>query len=118
MSFARDFDFGGRRALVTGAANGFGAEIAALLSEHGASLVLADREADPLRDMAGHWNAEYHIYDQADVASVDGLIEKCGRIDILINCAGILVAKPLLDTSMDEVRRLIDVDFIGVFQLI
>lgn len=118
MSFARDFDFGGRRALVTGAANGFGAEIAALLSEHGASLVLADREADPLRDMAGRLNAEYHIYDQADVASVDSLIEKCGRIDILINCAGILVAKPLLDMSMDEVRRLIEVDFIGVFQLI
>ena len=117
MSFARDLDFGGRRALVTGAANGFGAEIATLLSEHGASLILADREADSLRDIAGRLNAKYYIYDQADVASVHSLIEKCGDVDILVNCAGILTAKPLLDTSVDEARRLVEVDFIGVFQL-
>ena len=59
MSFAKDLDFGGRRALVTGAANGFGAAIAALLAEHGASLVLADREEDTLKDIAGRLNAKY-----------------------------------------------------------
>jgi NAD(P)-dependent dehydrogenase (short-subunit alcohol dehydrogenase family) len=117
VSLARDFDFGGRRALVTGAANGFGAAIATLLAEHGASLVLADREEDALRDIAGRLNAEYHVYDQADAASIDSLIASCGAVDILMNCAGILVAKPLLETSIDEVRRLVDVDFIGVFQI-
>jgi NAD(P)-dependent dehydrogenase (short-subunit alcohol dehydrogenase family) len=118
VSLARDFDFSGRRALVTGAANGFGAAIATLLAEYGATLVLADREADALRDIAGRLNAEHHVYDQANVASVDSLIASCGPVDILMNCAGILVAKPLLDTSIDEVRRLVDVDFIGVFQLL
>lgn len=117
MSFAKDLDFGGRRALVTGAANGFGAAIAALLGEHGTSLVLADREEGPLRDIAGRLKAKYHVYDQADAASVESLIANSGAVDILVNCAGVLVAKPLLETSLDEVRRLVDVDFVGVLQL-
>jgi NAD(P)-dependent dehydrogenase (short-subunit alcohol dehydrogenase family) len=117
MSLAEDFDFKGRRALVTGAANGFGAAIATLLAEHGASLVLADREEDPLRAIATRLNAESHVYDQGDTASVDRLIANAGAVDILMNCAGILVAKPVLETSIDEVRQLFDVDFLGVFQL-
>lgn len=117
MRLARDFDFKGQRALVTGAANGFGAAIATLLAECGASLVLADREEDALKDIAGRLNAESHVYDQAEMASVKRLIASCGAIDILINCAGILVAKPLLETSVEEVRGLFDVDFLGVFQL-
>jgi NAD(P)-dependent dehydrogenase (short-subunit alcohol dehydrogenase family) len=117
MSLAKDLDFKGQRALVTGAANGFGAAIATLLAEHGASLVLADQEQAALEAIATRLNAEAHVYDQADTASVDRLIESAGAVDILINCAGILVAKPILETSIEEARKLFDVDFIGVFQL-
>jgi NAD(P)-dependent dehydrogenase (short-subunit alcohol dehydrogenase family) len=117
VSLKRDFDFTGRRALVTGAANGFGAAIAALLAEHGASLVLADQEQDTLQAVASRLRASFHAYDQGDSGSVDGLVEAAGDVDILINCAGILVAKPLLETSLEELRRLMDVDFIGVCRL-
>jgi NAD(P)-dependent dehydrogenase (short-subunit alcohol dehydrogenase family) len=117
VSLMKDFDFAGRRALVTGAANGFGAAISALLAEHGASLVLADQEQDTLEAVAGRLKASFHVYDQADTGSVDGLVDAAGAVDILINCAGILVAKPLLETSVEELRRLIDVDFIGLCRL-
>jgi NAD(P)-dependent dehydrogenase (short-subunit alcohol dehydrogenase family) len=113
----KDFDFAGRRALVTGAANGIGAAISALLAEHGASLVLADQEQDTLETVAGPLDASFHVYDQGDSRSVDGLVEAVGDVDILINCAGILVAKPLLETSVEELRRLMDVDFIGLCRL-
>lgn len=117
MTLTSDLNFAGRRALVTGAANGIGAAISALLAQHGATLVLADQEPDTLEAAANRLNAQFHVYDQGDSHSVDRLVEAVGYVDTLINCAGMLVAKPLLETSMEEVRRLIDVDFVGLCRL-
>jgi NAD(P)-dependent dehydrogenase (short-subunit alcohol dehydrogenase family) len=116
-SLAQDLDFSGRRVLITGAANGFGAAIAKQFATHGGTLVLADREEDTLRAVASRLGATAHVYDQADLASVEKLAAEAGAIDILINNAGILVAKPLLDMSVEDIRRLVDVDFIGVVRL-
>lgn len=49
MSLAQDLDFSGKRVLVTGAANGFGAAIAREFAKCGAVLLLADIEEEPLR---------------------------------------------------------------------
>ncbi|MGZ3338417.1 MAG: SDR family NAD(P)-dependent oxidoreductase [Reyranella sp.] len=117
MSLAQDFDFTGRRILLTGAANGFGAAMAALFHAAGARLVLADIEEQALAGIASRYGAEAHVFDQADPVSVERLAEQAGPVDILINNAGVLVAKPLLETSFEEVRRLIDVDFVGALRL-
>lgn len=117
-SLSEDLDFAGRRVLVTGAANGFGEAIAELFADHGAKLVLADREADALEKVAGRLGATAHVYDQSDIASIDAMAAAAGDIDVLINNAGILVAKPLLETSIEEIRRLVDVDFVGAVRLI
>ena len=115
---AQDLDFSGRRVLVTGAANGFGEAIAELFAAHGATLVLADREADALGNVASRLGAAALVYDQSDIASIDALVPAAGEIDVLINNAGILIAKPLLETSIEEIRRLVDVDFVGAVRLI
>lgn len=117
MSLAQDFDLTGRRILLTGAANGFGAAMAALFHAAGAQLVLADIEEQTLAEVASRYGAESHVFDQADPASVERLAEQAGPVDILINNAGVLVAKPLLETSLEEVRRTIDVDFVGALRL-
>jgi NAD(P)-dependent dehydrogenase (short-subunit alcohol dehydrogenase family) len=118
MTFAEDLDFTGRRILVTGAANGFGAAMADLLNVAGAQLVLADIEKEPLAEVAARCrDAEAHVYDQADPASVARLAEAAGPVDTLINNAGMLLAKPLLQTSFEEMRRIIDVDFVGALRL-
>lgn len=117
MSLAQDLDFSGRRILVTGAANGFGAAIAETFAEQNGSLVLADIEEGPLRAIGERLGAETHVYDQSDPASVERLAQAAGPVDILVNVAGILVAKPLLETSLEEVRRLIDTDLVGVVRL-
>jgi len=118
VSLAQDFDFTGRRILLTGAANGFGAAMAALFHAAGARLVLADIEEQALASVASRYGAEAHVFDQAEPMSVERLAKAVGSVDILINNAGVLVAKPLLETSLEEVRRTIDVDFVGALRLI
>jgi NAD(P)-dependent dehydrogenase (short-subunit alcohol dehydrogenase family) len=117
MSLAQDFDFTGRRILVTGAANGFGEAMADLFHAAGATLVLADVEEGRLAQVAVRCRAEAHVYDQADPAAIERLATAAGAVDILINNAGILVAKPLLETSFEEMRRIIDIDFVGALRL-
>ncbi|MCC7271050.1 MAG: SDR family oxidoreductase, partial [Alphaproteobacteria bacterium] len=111
-------DFTGRRVLVTGAANGFGAAMADAFHAAGAALVLADVEAGPLAELAGRLGAEHHVYDQADPAAIDRLADAAGPVDTLVAHAGILVAKPLLDTSLDEIRRIVDIDLVGTIRLV
>lgn len=113
----RDLDFTGRRVLVTGAANGFGAATARLFHAHGASLVLADIETDTLAPIAAELGAEAVPYDQADPASIAALVDRAGAVDVLVNNAGILVAKPLLETDPADILRLIQVDLLGVILL-
>ena len=117
MTLAKDLDFTGRRILVTGAANGFGEAMADLFHAAGASLVLADIEEESLVRVATRCRAEYHLYDQSDIASIERLIAAAGPVDTLINNAGILVAKPLLETTIEEARRIIDVDLLGALRL-
>ena len=114
MSLAADLDYTGKRVLVTGAANGFGAAMSAAFTEAGARVVMADVEAGTLRPLAEQLGAEAHVFDQADAASIAALEAAVGAVDVLVNNAGVLVAKPLLDTAPEDMRRLIDVDFLGV----
>ncbi|MGE0724944.1 MAG: SDR family NAD(P)-dependent oxidoreductase [Alphaproteobacteria bacterium] len=115
----RDLDFTGRRVLVTGAANGFGAAIADLFHAHGASLVLADREEAALAAKAAAIGptATAIVFDQSDPASIERLSAAAGEIDVLVNNAGVLLTKPLLETSAADIRTLIDVDLVGVMML-
>lgn len=94
----------GRVAVVTGAARGIGAAIAAKLARAGASVMLADRDADPLETVAaglrGHGlDASAHavdITDEADIAALGARLgQERGRLDILVNNAAILDGTPI-----------------------
>lgn len=117
MSIARDLDFTNRRILITGAANGFGAAMAGLFRAAGARLVLTDIEEEPLARVAASCKAEAHVFDQGDLASIECLVARAGEVDTLINNAGVLVAKPLLETSVEELLRMINIDLIGPLRL-
>lgn len=114
MTLSEDLDFSDKRVLITGAANGFGAAMAELFAAHGARLVLTDIEAGPLETIATRLGAEAHVFDQADASSIERLGAAVGPVDVLINNAGILIAKPLLDMEASDIRRLVDTDFVGV----
>lgn len=114
MSLMQDLDFQGRRVLITGAANGFGAAMARSFSQLNARLVLADIERENVEDVARATGGEAHVFDQADAGSVARLASAVGAVDVLVNNAGILIPKSLLEIEPAEIRRLIDTDFIGV----
>lgn len=114
----RDLDFGGRRVLVTGGANGLGAAMAQGFAKSGAHVLIADIEEANASRLAGEiGNAEALGYDQSDPHSVRRLAERAGAVDVLVNNAGILLAKPLLDCAWEDIRRLVDIDFLGVVLL-
>lgn len=109
----------GKVALITGGARGQGAAEARLFASEGATVVLTDvLDAD-----GGRTASEIGgTYRHQDVASEDSWIELVaaivadhGHIDVLVNNAGIYHSSPLTETSLDDYRRVIEVNQVGVF---
>lgn len=117
----------GKVALVTGAGAGIGRSIALLFAREGASVVVADanraayasgEETVKLIKNAGG-KAVFVLADVSKAADVRTMVEKTvdvfGRIDVLVNNAGIFIAKRLVDVSEDEWDTLMDINLKGVF---
>jgi NAD(P)-dependent dehydrogenase (short-subunit alcohol dehydrogenase family) len=107
--------FAGKRVLVTGAAGGLGGAFARAYHDAGATLVLADRDADGLERFAKTLGSriECHRYDQGELASLAALAKAAGAVDILVNNAGILLVSPLMETDPATIERVIRVNLIG-----
>lgn len=109
------FDLTGRRTLVTGAATGIGAAIARSLAARGACIVAADRDEAGLRAVTADLgkDAEHIVFNQDDLTSIEHLCERAGNVDILVNNAGIAIRGPLEDVEWTDLRRLVDINFVG-----
>lgn len=108
--------------LVTGATGGIGTEICGRLAAEGAVVVVADLPGTPLDEVASSLPAGPHLTVELDVASedqwsaaVDRIMETHGRLDTLVNNAGIGSLKTLEDESPEHWQRVIDVDQTGVW---
>ncbi len=117
-------DLTGKVALVTGAGSGFGAACAKRLAEAGASLMLVDVGIDGLQRtqsalVANGYTADFCTADITDENAVDRAIAQAeagfGRLDIAVNSAGVF-SNYLLDTmTLEEFRRVMDVNVTGTF---
>jgi 3-oxoacyl-[acyl-carrier protein] reductase len=111
-----------QRALVTGGASGIGSAIAIALAAEGAAVAIVDL-AESTATVTAIEQAGGRAFalraDVADEAQVLALfaeaLPRLGGLDVLVNCAGILFEKPLLDTSIAEFDRLIAVNLRGTF---
>jgi len=110
-------------ALVTGAAQGIGRAIAEVYAEHGARVVLGDVDGNGAKVVAAEISSVglrdaigLHL-DVTDPASVRGAMETCvgefGRLDVLVNNAGVLVACAILDFPLEDWRRVFRVNVEG-----
>jgi len=109
----------GRRAVVTGAARGIGAEIARTFHEEGAHLVVMDIDDDGVRALAKSVEAESVVVDLADAdrtaQAMSEAVEILGGIDILVNNAGVLRMAPILDMTIDNWDETFDVNVRAMF---
>jgi NAD(P)-dependent dehydrogenase (short-subunit alcohol dehydrogenase family) len=111
-------------AVVTGAAQGIGRRIAEVLADRGCRLVLADLR-DPVETLRALRGAGADaIAVEVDVAAPDqvaGLArtaeERFGRVDVLVNNAGVALIRAAEETSLEEWRRVLDVNLTGPFLL-
>ncbi len=110
----------GKAVLVTGAASGIGRATAALLAAEGAMVALADIDED-----GGHAAAQaidgavFHrldVTDETDWARVTGaVVERFGRLDGLVNGAGIVLAASIEETTLEDWRGVMAVNLDGTF---
>jgi 2-deoxy-D-gluconate 3-dehydrogenase len=123
-SFSSLVDLGGKVALVTGAAQGFGFACARRLAEAGASVVLADRRADRLepageRLAARGFDVATTVRDVAVEEDVAALVATCvqrfGRLDVLVNNAGVFSNFLLESLTLEEFQRIVGVNLGGAF---
>jgi NAD(P)-dependent dehydrogenase (short-subunit alcohol dehydrogenase family) len=107
----------GKVALVSGAARGIGRATAELMSREGYVTVGFDVAPEAPDAGARDWALEQcDVADEASVAAlVEAVVAEHGRIDVLANIAGVVLVKPLAETSWDEFRRLVDVNLGGTF---
>lgn len=110
--------------IVTGAGHGLGAAIARTCVAASARVVLADRDVESVRALSQQLDAAKTLAVECDVgklADLRGLVastlEKWGRIDGLVNNAGVNFAKPFLDTTEEEWDWVMNVDLKGAFFL-
>ena len=108
-------------ALITGAASGMGAAYARGFAAEGATVVLADLDLSGAERVAGELpgKAVAVAVDMAEVASVRAMVDQAvafgGTLDVLVNNAGIGIAKPLLDYTEAELDRQLAVNAKGPF---
>ena len=118
------FNLNGKVAVVTGGGSGIGQAISALFGRQGAQVVVLDRDAQAASDTAASINAgggiagvaECDVSDAARVkATFDAIVARTGRLDILINNAGVAHVGNIEGTAEEEFDRLYRVNVKGVF---
>ena len=121
----KQFELHDRVAIVTGGSKGLGKAMAAGLASAGANLVLVSRNQAEVEAAADEISRDYGVQAigiQADVTSeeqvqgvVDTCMEKFGKIDVLINNAGINIRGPIDELSLEEFKQVMDINVNGVW---
>ena len=113
----------GKVAVVTGASSGIGAAVAEALAGAGASVLAAARREERLKELvdrveAGGGTARYRITDVSRKEEMDALardaLDAWGRVDVLVNNAGVMPLSPVAALRVEDWERMVDVNVKGV----
>lgn len=124
MDYRTAYRLDGKAALVSGGGRGIGAEIAWALAQAGAAVLVTDIEAGPALATVERIRAEGGVahFLELDVCdegqwrrATAAMAERFGRYDVLVGNAGIETAALLSDWAVDDFRRVLDVNIVGVF---
>jgi NADP-dependent 3-hydroxy acid dehydrogenase YdfG len=110
-------------ALVTGASSGIGQATARTLAARGAAVALVARRADRLQELAGGiadaggtaLPVEADVSDREQAtAAVAQAVEELGRLDLLVNNAGVMLLGPIADAPVEEWEQMVEVNLLGL----
>jgi NADP-dependent 3-hydroxy acid dehydrogenase YdfG len=113
----------GTVALVTGASSGIGRATARTLAARGAAVALVARRVERLEELADELRidgatalvVEADVADRAAAeAAVEQTVDQLGRIDTLVNNAGVMLLGPILDAPIEEWERMVQVNVLGL----
>lgn len=116
----------GKIALVTGGARGIGFAVATALAREGARIAIADINVEGAREAADKLKATgadaegfgVNVADQASVeAMIKAIVAHFGRLDCLINNAGVGGNTPFLETKLEDWNRIISINLTGAFMV-
>jgi meso-butanediol dehydrogenase / (S,S)-butanediol dehydrogenase / diacetyl reductase len=116
-------DLAGKVTLITGAGGGIGGAIADVFAKAGAKVYVADLELANSQAKAARMKAAGFLAEAAGLdvtkkediqALADRIVKENGKIDHLINCAGISYSKPWMEATDDEFRKTLEVNLIGM----
>jgi NAD(P)-dependent dehydrogenase (short-subunit alcohol dehydrogenase family) len=115
-------EFGNQTALVTGSTSGIGREVALLLAEKGAFVIVSGRDAAKGADTvsaieAAGGKARFVAADLSDLDSVRNLTDEVGAVDILVNNAGAYPFAPTLEQGLDTFETLLQTNVRGTYFL-
>ncbi|MCM3175079.1 SDR family oxidoreductase [Paenibacillus sp. MER 99-2] len=105
---------------ITGASSGIGALCAQMLIEEGAIPILAARSRDKLEEIGASLNGQHELLtldvtnDEQVQAAISNMLEKYGRIDILLNNAGYGTFAAMTDMTVQEFDEMMDVNYMGI----
>lgn len=113
----------GKVVVITGASSGIGEATARLIAEQGAHVVIGARRVERLEALASSirsegGSVEYHTLDVTQLEEMQTIVElalnRYGRLDVIVNNAGVMPLSPLEALKVDEWNRMIDVNIRGV----
>lgn len=111
----------GKVVVVTGGARGIGRGCVERFVADGARVVVADLDMAAAEALVGETNGQAiavatDVTEEGSVqAAVDTAVARFGRLDIMVNNAGIVFVSPLVDASLDQWRHILDVNVLGIF---
>lgn len=110
----------GKRIWITGASGGLGERIAYLCAAEGAHVLLSARREDRLKEikrkMTEEWSGQCDIFplDVSRLEDITLVRDQIGPVDVLINNAGFGIFETVLDSTLDEMKSMFDVNVFGL----